>query len=145
MAANDPVHREAMKEIQKTKNLNFYEPAKLSAVVEFLSSLQYEKSEKRRSVVIDLCVSAYPEIQPWQVRKACMEGHERSIDGGSKDACEEFVLHELYYKYLCLLLHHTDGHNDARKEKCLVKVSLSVVANRVFRIPLLLSIRTFVC
>jgi uncharacterized phage-associated protein len=122
-AKHDPVHRDSVKEIQKTKSLNFYEPAKLSAVVEYLTTVRYEMNEKRRDVILDLCVSAYPDIQPWQVRSACME---KTADRNERlrETCELAVLHEFYFRYLCLLLHPSEGHSHARRESTLVKVSL---------------------
>lgn len=68
-----------------------------------------------RQLTIDLCASAYPDVQPWQVKKQCI-GDSINTDGDK--------LADLFYTYLTLLLHPIDGHSTARKDKEMVKVSL---------------------
>jgi hypothetical protein len=75
----------------------------LSAVLQVLQNIQQEPSLDRKQVVLDFCVSAYPDIQPWQVEKSC-EGAPN-----------------LYYSYLSQLLHPMDGHDSARRDAALVQ------------------------
>lgn len=88
----------------------------LSAFVERLHALRTEKLEESGRKVIDWCASAYPDLQPWQVKKECTEAD------GSKS---EQPLLGLYYAYLTNLLHPIDGHDVAKRESCLVNVSRS--------------------
>ena len=68
-----------------------------------LHGIKDEADKDQRLVTIQLCASAYPDIQPWQVHLQC----------GSHHAI-------LYYTYLCYLLHPSDGHDRARYEATLV-------------------------
>ena len=73
----------------------------------------------------NLCVSAYPDVQPWQVQKACCETPMApSTDGKQKEACTDEYLREFYYKYLSMLLHPVEGHDSARQNEELVQVSV---------------------
>ena len=101
----------------------------MSAVLKFLNNIRYESREERRNVIRDLCFSAYPDVQPWQVRKACM--NQPSIKGTESGAetlstCTEECLSEFYYNYLSMLLHPSDGHPAARHDAKLVKVRTTV-------------------
>lgn len=146
----DPSHRDAMREIHKANNLTFYDAVsislskeksspidyisdtfnlvaymqtKLSAVVSNLAIVRYETKADRRRVLINLCVSAYPDIQPWQVRKACLEPPPPvNSDAEIKKPCTEECLRKLFYQYLSMLLYPVDGHNVARRDSNLVKV-----------------------
>lgn len=83
----------------------------LSAVIEQLHSLRDPDFPKdRRLQVIDYCTSAYPDVRPWQVRRACVE----STAGNDE-------ISSLFYTYLSALLHPIDGHDSARNDKQLVK------------------------
>jgi hypothetical protein len=77
--------------------------------------LQVESSPDLRQATIDLCAAAYPDVQPWQVRKQCLPESE-NIE-------QVLYLTDLYYTYLTLLLHAIDGHSTAWKDSDLVKVS----------------------
>lgn len=146
----DPSHRDAMREIHKANNLTFYDAvsiylskekasrrycisdtfnlvactqSKLSAIVSNLSIVRYETKAERRRVLINLCMSAYPDIQPWQVREACLEPPPAvNSDAEIKKPCTEECLRKLFYQYLSMLLHPVDGHNDARLDGNLMKV-----------------------
>jgi hypothetical protein len=147
----DPSHRDAMREIHKANNLTFYDAVsisvskeksspidyiisdtfnlvaytqtKLSAVVSKLSIVRYETKAERRRVLINLCMSAYPDIQPWQLREACLEPPSpANSDAEIKKPCTEECLRKLFYEYLSMLLHPVDGHDDARRDSNLVKV-----------------------
>jgi hypothetical protein len=84
----------------------------LSAILQKLHELKNGSIQAERQLaLIDLCVSAFPDVRPWQVRKACIDG---------KNSLQE--LQPLYYTYLSLLLHPTDGHDNARNDGVLVKV-----------------------
>lgn len=89
----------------------------LSAFVERLHALRTEKLEESGRKVMDWCASAYPDLQPWQVKKEC------TVSDGSKS--QEPIL-ELYYVYLTNLLHPIDGHDAAKRESYLVNVSRSI-------------------
>jgi hypothetical protein len=148
----DPSHRDAMREIHKANNMTFYDAVsislytekaspidyisdtfnvvayiqtKLSAVVRKLSIVRYETNAARRRVLINLCMSAYPDIQPWQVREACLIEPPPPVNSDAeikKPCTEEECLRKLFYQYLSMLLHPVDGHNVARHDSNLVKV-----------------------
>ena len=83
-----------------------------------MTHLQIIASEHKTEVrihVIQLCVSSYPDVRPWQVRKAC---------SGDKETQQDLALAELYYQYLCLLLHPFEGSESAKQDRELVKVSV---------------------
>mmetsp|Transcript_22595 Transcript_22595/g.34134 ORF Transcript_22595/g.34134 Transcript_22595/m.34134 type:complete len:839 (-) Transcript_22595:21-2537(-) len=109
LAENDPRHKEARREISKVQTLVLYEPTMLSAILKCVLKLNEQKLEGR-SHLINLCVSAYPDLRPWIVRKGCLETIEYSED-----------LEELYYVYLSLILHPSEGHDTARQDRKLVK------------------------
>jgi hypothetical protein len=91
-------------------------------VLEFLVDIKFEMKEERRKLIRDLCVSAYPDIQPWQVRQACLENGPRgSKSTGSRIPCSDDCMEDLYYTYLSNLLNPMDGHETARHNPELVK------------------------
>lgn len=121
-ASYDPNHRDAVKEIQKSNELLFYDSSKLSAVLQFLAGIRYENSEDRRKVVRDLCVSAYPDILPWMVQKACLPSLRSSLDAVvTRIACPDSIMEGIYYMYLTHLLNPLDGHDAARYDVELVE------------------------
>ena len=90
-------------------------------MLKFLGDLRLEAKPERRQVCVNLCVSAYPDIQPWQVRQACWTS---TISGTGKNIpCSEEIMSDLFYTYLSQLLHPLEGHDAARRDWNLVKVS----------------------
>lgn len=94
----------------------------LSAVLQLLQGIN-TATDHRRLAIIDLSVSAYPDIRPWQVEQACnsvvlMDPTTDSVPG-----------EDLYYRYMSLLLHPTDGHGGARRKPTLVEVSISIMSS----------------
>ena len=87
----------------------------LSAVLQLLQNIQKETTHERKQAIIDLCVSAYPDVRPWQVKLAC-----HAVVSSSPPASE--TTNGLYYTYLSLLLHPMDGHETAVRDPSLVKV-----------------------
>lgn len=82
----------------------------LSAVLQLLQSIVHDTAKDRRLSILELCAAAFPDVQPWQVRKtsaAIKENEEQE---------------SLYYRYLSLLLHPIDGNEMARRDADLVKV-----------------------
>lgn len=87
-----------------------------------------------------MCVSAFPDVQPWQVRKACLgrmykSSSSRSSSSGTtttattptsatelKKSISEDILHDFYYSYLTMLMDPVEGHDDARHDANLVEV-----------------------
>ena len=70
-------------------------------------------------MILDLCVSAYPDVLPWQVRQACLDDAVALDDSripGTQDDLEN-----LYYSYLSNLLSPLDGNDAARHDDALVK------------------------
>lgn len=112
LAEHDLRHREVMKLFSKRQPLILYEPTMLSAIVKCLPIMREESNADRRQVLVDVCVSAYPDLCPWQVRQALV-----STDG-SKGGKQ---LQILYYYYLSSLLHPQDGHEAARHDTALVE------------------------
>jgi hypothetical protein len=68
---------------------------------------------------MNICVSAYPDLRPWQVRKSCV-GAGNPLLKEMTATEEEF--HDMYYEYLSLLLDPLDGHDAARQDVNLVMV-----------------------
>lgn len=89
-------------------------------------SIRYEPKEERREFIRGLCVSAYPDTQPWQVRLACLD--VAVPDDETRKPCEPEAMKELYYKYLSSLLDPIEGHDAARHNADLVKVSRSSIS-----------------
>lgn len=86
----------------------------LSALLKKLQGIRVENIPGRRRDVISVCASAYPDLLPWQIREACLPS--------STKATREFE--DIYYHYLTLLLHPTEGHQAARQDYELVQVSV---------------------
>lgn len=93
---------------------------KLSAVLEMLHNIRYDK-EERRHLIRDLCVSAYPDVLPWQVRRSCLDPTPESIHPQIQASCSNDELEDLYYSYLSQLLHPFDGNDKARHDKELLQ------------------------
>lgn len=74
---------------------------------------------------IDMCASSYPDLQPWQVRRVCMSRNDEELVANGSHHSEDHKndLEDLYYIYLTQLLHPMDGHDLARKDNVLVRVS----------------------
>ena len=92
---------------------------KLSAVLQCLKNVRFEPKELRK-VLIYLCVSGYPDIQPWQVRDACLSSPQPNSNG-TREQRSDTVMEALYYSYLSRLLNPVDGHEPARQDVDLVK------------------------
>jgi hypothetical protein len=107
-------------------HLDFALQGKLSAVLKFLRNVRYDLKKQRRKVIKNLCVSAYPDVQPWQVRKACLDlPPPDPTETETKIACTEDCLREFYYSYLTMLLDPFEGHEAARRNAKLLKVNTS--------------------
>ena len=92
---------------------------KLSAVMERLHSLRYQEDKQQREVIRNMCVSAYPDLRPWQVRKACLNIDKPDTRLHMTD--DESWLMEYYYEYLSMLLHPQQGNESARVDAAIVK------------------------
>jgi hypothetical protein len=103
--------------------------SKLSALLEFLHKVRYETQQSRK-VIQSLCVAAYPDVQPWQVKRACLDPF---LVDESKQACGDETLRDFYYSYLSQLLDPIEGHEAAKHNTKLIKVSPKR------RMPILLS------
>lgn len=84
-----------------------------------MQNIQFDRRGERRDLVRDLCISAYPDVQPWQVRQACLDNIVDQSD--SRTHCSEECLEDLYYSYLSRLLSPSDGNDAARHDPELVK------------------------
>lgn len=93
----------------------------LSAVVQLLYGIQKETNRERKRAIIDLATAAYPDLRPWQAKKAC----EVSPNAQSSEAFQE-EMRNWYYSYLTQLLDPADGHDAARRDPSLVKVCSNV-------------------
>ena len=93
---------------------------KLSAVLKCLEDVRFETKEGRRKVLLDLCVAGYPDIQPWQVRTACLS-FLQSGSNETRNQCSNATMEDLYYGYLSRLLNPIDGHETAREDSNLLK------------------------
>lgn len=96
----------------------------LTAIVQRLYSIHAEKTLERKTKLIEVCSAAYPDIRPWQVKKQCM------LLPTSKGTSDAVLMAKLYYTYLTLLLHPSEGNDIARRDTKLVAVS------RIARYPL---------
>ena len=85
-----------------------------------MEDIRFETNGGRRKQILDLCVSGYPDIQPWQVRTACLSFPE-SESNETRDHCSYAIMEDLYYTYLCHLLNPVDGHESAREDSNLLK------------------------
>ena len=106
----------------------------LSAIVKCLPRIRKEPSADRRQVLVDICVSAYPDLCPWQVKQALLERKEDGATGSTVNGAQK-DLSDLYYYYLSNLLHPHDGHDAARHDAGLVEVSemnLLILVSQIF-------------
>lgn len=117
VAKYDPSHLEAMAEFKRANNMTFYEAGKLSALLQCLGEIRRETSERQR-LIKTLCVSAYPDLQPWQVKKACIG---QTMKQDSRKSSVDEGLPELYYSYLSQLLDPIEGQEAARQNGKLVE------------------------
>lgn len=95
----------------------------LSAILKRLRTVRQETRAEHRRALIALCASAFPDVQSWQVRRACVVDSldlERPEEENGKSGNQTY--RDLYYDYLCLLLHPSEGHDMARHDGGLVKV-----------------------
>lgn len=93
----------------------------LSAIIQCLPLIRKETNADRRQILVDICVSAYPDLCPWQLKRALLEQQEKADDGPVKNGVKN-DLRDLYYYYLSSLLHPHDGHGTARHDAGLVEV-----------------------
>ncbi|CAJ1969124.1 unnamed protein product [Cylindrotheca closterium] len=119
LAKRDPTHREAMRHMKAAGSLVFYDMRKLSAVIELLNCLRFKENTKRRDLIRNMCVSAYPDLRPWQVRKACLNIDKP--DTRLQMTEDESWLMDYYYEYLSMLLHPQQGNESARADRAIVK------------------------
>lgn len=94
----------------------------LSAIISRLQGVRKESKSDRRNDMMNICVLAYPDLLPWQVRQACVGSDMAAAD--SSEYCD------MYYEYLSLLLHPWEGHDAARRDVDLVTVSPLKVSDR---------------
>lgn len=116
VAKYDPSHIDAVKEFKRANNMTFYEAGKLSALLHCLRDIRSETSERQR-LFKTLCVSAYPDLQPWQVKKACIGQLMKQDPRKTSDES----LREIYYSYLSQLLDPVEGQEAARQNGKLVE------------------------
>lgn len=93
----------------------------LSAILARLQGIRKEPKSGRRHDLMNICVLAYPDLCPWQVRQACLGRDATPVDGVTATDLVEF--HDMYYEYLSLLLHPWEGQDAARQDAELVTVS----------------------
>jgi hypothetical protein len=84
-----------------------------------LKNVQFDRKDERRDLIRDLCISAYPDVLPWQVRQACLDQAIEMND--SPIPCSKECLEDLYYSYLSHLLSPLDGNDAARHDAELVR------------------------
>jgi hypothetical protein len=89
----------------------------LSAILKKLEGIRVENLLARRRDLVALCAAAYPDLLPWQVRDACVP---KSTSSGTSDETNGFQ--SVYYEYLSLLLHPSEGHQTAQNDCELVQV-----------------------
>lgn len=92
---------------------------KLSAVNELLNSVRYQEDKQQREIIRNMCISAYPDLRPWQFRKACLNIDKPTTRLQMTD--DESWLMDYYYEYLSMLLHPQQGNDAARIDTTLVK------------------------
>ncbi|KAL3943392.1 MAG: hypothetical protein SGBAC_002558 [Bacillariaceae sp.] len=103
LAKSDPTHREAMRDLKGAGSLVFYD----------------QEGKQKREVIRNMCVSAYPDLRPWQVRKACLNIDKPDTRLQMTD--DESWLMDYYYEYLSMLLHPQQGNESARIDTAIVK------------------------
>ena len=91
--------------------------------------IRKESKAERRQVLVDVCVSAYPDLCPWQVRQALLDDAASGRSANSPKGQRPFK--DLYYYYLSSLLHPQDGHDGARHDKELVRVSVLLAVSTI--------------
>lgn len=89
----------------------------LSAIMTHVKSLASEPRLEFRKHLMNLAVSSYPDLRPWQVRNACMVASKHDP-----------VLAELFYYYLSFLLHPSEGIESAKHDEDLVRVSFKLLS-----------------
>jgi hypothetical protein len=100
----------------------------LSAILKLLPTLVKEDPKKREiHHMMPLLVAAYPDLRPWQVRKAATvtnaDGEKISKSTTIKDN------NDFYYNYLSLLLHPEEGSDTARRDGSLVEVGIFLLSH----------------
>jgi hypothetical protein len=98
----------------------------LTAIAQRLNNINSERTFERKTKLIEVCSAAYPDIRPWQVKKQCV------LQPVTKNATEILRMAQLYYTYLSLLLHPSDGNDYARRDPKLVEVSLISICKSVY-------------
>jgi hypothetical protein len=116
LAKYDPRHREVLKDLSKASSLVLYDSTMLSAILSRIQGIRNEPKSKRRQDMMNICVLAYPDLRPWQVRQACLGENFTS----SHSTTSDLEFHKMYYEYLSLLLHPWEGHDAARQDAELV-------------------------
>jgi hypothetical protein len=94
----------------------------LSAILSRIQGIRNEPKSKRRHDMMNICVLAYPDLRPWQVRQACLGENFTS----SHSTTSDLEFHKMYYEYLSLLLHPWEGHDAARQDAELVTVCIDI-------------------
>lgn len=84
-------------------------------MLKYLRQIREEPLGQRRKLIKNLSVAAYPDIQPWQVKKACL------LDTTPETWTEDSNHAKFYYSYLSLLLDPVEGVEAARQDAKLVK------------------------
>lgn len=84
-----------------------------------MNSVRYLENKQQREVNRNMCVSAYPDLRPWQVRKACLNIDKPNTRLQMTD--DESWLMDYYYEYLSMLLHPQQGNDAARMDTALIK------------------------
>jgi hypothetical protein len=162
LAEHDPRHKEIVKLFTRRSALILYEPVSLqifikmawpesvldsapnilrccqtmlSAVVQCLPLIKEESSADRRQQLVDICVSAFPDLCPWQVKQALLD------TAGGSDVAKR--MKDLYYYYLSNLLHPHDGSDAARRDPALVQVSVDCQAKCTADVTVLLTLSCF--
>lgn len=94
----------------------------LSAILSRIHEIRNEPTSNRRQDLMNICVLAYPDLRPWQVRQACLGEDATS----SYSTTGDIEFNEMYYEYLSLLLHPWEGHDAACQDAELVTVSIDI-------------------
>ena len=92
----------------------------LSAVLARLRGVKKESKRNHIGDLMNVCVSAYPDLHPWQVRQACLGTIRPLLDVMTS---VDVAFYEMYYDYLAMLLDPSEGHDAARRDAALVAVS----------------------
>uniref|UniRef100_A0A7S4JXR0 Nuclear pore complex protein Nup85 n=1 Tax=Odontella aurita TaxID=265563 RepID=A0A7S4JXR0_9STRA len=92
--------------------------AMLSALLVHLFEVTRDGNKAEQGRILPLLVSAYPDMQPWQVRKAAFMDHGNARDSTKT---EERIFSDFYYSYLSYLLDPEEGNEGARRDHSLVE------------------------